>query len=122
MAQLRQPGATENDAGRSGLPGRHGTRLADELSAKLLTMTDPKTGQAMIPHVIEPSVGLNRLLLVALCDAYCAMTTDRPYRTSNSHADTIRIMRDESTGAFNVELFKRFEEIISGRATAEGPS
>ena len=60
--------------------------------------------------------------LAALCDAYCAMTTDRPYRTSNSHADTIRIMRDESTGAFNVELFKRFEEIISGRATAEGPS
>ncbi len=39
-------------------------------SGKDLRYTDPKTGKAMIPHVIEPAVGLNRILLMALCDAY----------------------------------------------------
>lgn len=60
--------------------------------------------------------------LAALCNTYCAMTTERPYRKALSHADAIRIMREESTGAFNVELFERFEEILSGRTTAEAAS
>jgi glycyl-tRNA synthetase len=38
-------------------------------SGKDLRYTDPKTGQTMIPHVIEPAVGINRILLMALCDA-----------------------------------------------------
>lgn len=41
-----------------------------EHSGRDLRYTDPKTGQALIPHVIEPAVGINRLLLMALCDAY----------------------------------------------------
>jgi len=39
-------------------------------SGKDLRYTDPKTSRALIPHVIEPAVGVNRLLLMALCDAY----------------------------------------------------
>lgn len=37
---------------------------------KDLTITDPQTGKKILPHVIEPAVGINRLLLMVLCDAY----------------------------------------------------
>jgi glycyl-tRNA synthetase len=39
-------------------------------SGRDLRYTDPKTGRVLIPHVIEPAVGVNRLLLMTLCDAY----------------------------------------------------
>jgi len=32
---------------------------------------DPVNNKKVVPYVIEPSVGLNRLFLVTLCDAYC---------------------------------------------------
>jgi len=41
-----------------------------EHSGRDLRYTDPKSGRSFIPHVIEPAVGINRLLLMALCDAY----------------------------------------------------
>ena len=41
-----------------------------EASKKDLTITDPKTGKKVLPHVIEPAVGINRLLLMVLADAY----------------------------------------------------
>ena len=41
-----------------------------EHSGRDLRYTDPKDGRVLIPHVIEPAVGVNRLLLMALCDAY----------------------------------------------------
>ncbi len=39
-------------------------------SGRDLRYSDPRSGRQFIPHVIEPAVGLNRLLLMALCDAY----------------------------------------------------
>ncbi len=39
-------------------------------SGRDLRYTDPRSGRVFIPHVIEPAVGINRLLLMALCDAY----------------------------------------------------
>ncbi len=39
-------------------------------SGKSLEYVDSKTGQKIIPHVIEPAVGINRLFLMALVDAY----------------------------------------------------
>lgn len=39
-------------------------------SGHSLEYTDPHTGRSFIPHVIEPAVGVNRLFLMALCDAY----------------------------------------------------
>ncbi|MDP3941724.1 MAG: glycine--tRNA ligase [bacterium] len=39
-------------------------------SGKELYVIDPKTNKKVIPHVIEPAVGINRLFLMALCDAY----------------------------------------------------
>lgn len=36
-----------------------------------LSITDTQTGEKYIPHVIEPSLGLDRTILAVLCDAYC---------------------------------------------------
>lgn len=41
-----------------------------EASKKELTIMDPETNEKITPHVIEPAVGLNRLLLMALIDSY----------------------------------------------------
>ncbi len=41
-----------------------------EASKKDLTITDPQTQKKILPHVIEPAVGINRLLLMVLADAY----------------------------------------------------
>jgi glycyl-tRNA synthetase len=41
-----------------------------EHSGRDLRCTDPHSGRSFIPHVIEPAVGVNRLLLMILCDAY----------------------------------------------------
>ncbi len=39
-------------------------------SGKDLSIIDPETNEKVIPHVIEPAVGINRLMLMVLCDAY----------------------------------------------------
>jgi glycyl-tRNA synthetase len=39
-------------------------------SGKDLRYSDPNSGRAFIPHVIEPAVGINRILLMVLCDAF----------------------------------------------------
>lgn len=37
---------------------------------KDLAIQDPHSGKKILPHVIEPAVGINRILLMILCDAY----------------------------------------------------
>ena len=39
-------------------------------SGKKLEYQDPYTGEKFVPHVIEPAVGVNRLFLMVLCDAF----------------------------------------------------
>ncbi|MCB9802153.1 MAG: glycine--tRNA ligase [Pseudomonadales bacterium] len=39
-------------------------------SGQSLEYRDPHAGEVFVPHVIEPAVGINRLLLMVLCDAY----------------------------------------------------
>jgi glycyl-tRNA synthetase len=39
-------------------------------SGKELSIVDPNTNKKIIPHVIEPAVGINRLMLMVLCDAF----------------------------------------------------
>lgn len=41
-----------------------------KFSKQDLSILDPQTGKKIVPHVIEPAVGINRLLLTVLCDAY----------------------------------------------------
>lgn len=40
------------------------------LSKKDLSIVDPMSGKKIVPHVIEPAVGINRLLLMTLIDSY----------------------------------------------------
>lgn len=39
-------------------------------SGQDLSYTDPNTQKKFVPHVIEPAVGIDRLVLMVLCDAY----------------------------------------------------
>ncbi len=39
-------------------------------SGKDLVIVDPQTNEKITPHIIEPAVGINRMFLMALCDAY----------------------------------------------------
>lgn len=39
-------------------------------SGKELRVVDSQTGRKILPHVIEPAVGINRIFLMALSDAY----------------------------------------------------
>jgi glycyl-tRNA synthetase len=41
-----------------------------KFSKKDLTITDAQSGKKILPHVIEPAVGIDRIFLMALCDAY----------------------------------------------------
>lgn len=40
-----------------------------EHSGKKLDYTNPHSGEKIVPHVIEPALGLNRALLMVLCDS-----------------------------------------------------
>lgn len=42
----------------------------EKFSGKDLKITDPQTGEKVLPHIIEPALGLTRLLLAILSDAY----------------------------------------------------
>ena len=41
-----------------------------KFSGKKLEYFDPETNEHLVPHVIEPSAGVGRLMLAFLCDAY----------------------------------------------------
>jgi HD-GYP domain-containing protein (c-di-GMP phosphodiesterase class II) len=56
--------------------------------------------------------------LSALSDAYRALTLDRVYRKAVSHQESIKMMREESGGAFNPELLIQFIELVN---TPKGP-
>ena len=42
----------------------------EQMSGQDLRYTDPETGEKFLPHVIEPTFGIDRMLLVALLEAY----------------------------------------------------
>ncbi len=45
-------------------------RVHQEFTGKSLEYSDPHTQEKFLPHVIEPAVGIARLFLMVLCDAY----------------------------------------------------
>lgn len=45
-------------------------------SGEALEYMDPTTGQKVVPYCIEPSVGVDRLMLALMCDAYDEQTLD----------------------------------------------
>lgn len=51
--------------------------------------------------------------VAAICDVYSALTMDRPQRKANTHANAVKVMREEGqNGAFNLNLLNSFLEII----------
>lgn len=57
-------------------------------SKKDLVIVDPHTGKKIVPHVIEPAVGINRLLLMVLVDAY---TEEEPTQGSDQGRILLKI-------------------------------
>lgn len=51
-----------------------------EASQQDLTYLDPKTNERYLPHVVEPSFGVDRLILVMLTDAYDEEQLDKDTR------------------------------------------
>ncbi len=47
-----------------------------EATGKKLAWMDPQTNKWIVPHVVEPSAGLTRSVLIALLDAYTEETLD----------------------------------------------
>ncbi|MBI2035901.1 MAG: glycine--tRNA ligase [Candidatus Liptonbacteria bacterium] len=60
-----------------------------EKSGEDLNYTDQKTGKKFIPHVIEPSLGVERSVLVAMLEAYNEeqLTTDNSQLTGETKED-----------------------------------
>ncbi len=50
--------------------GDYDLRRHQEASGKDLQYTDPVTGRRFLPYVVEPAVGVDRILLAVLLDAY----------------------------------------------------
>ena len=48
----------------------HDLSRHEKVSGEDLHYTDPETGEKFIPHVIEPTFGIDRMLLVCLLEAY----------------------------------------------------
>lgn len=51
-----------------------------EMSGQPLEYTDPQTGEKFIPHVIEPTWGVDRSVLAVLCESYCEEVTEKGTR------------------------------------------
>lgn len=52
--------------------------------------------------------------VAAICDSFCAMTSDRIYRKAVTALQALQTMRD-SKGAYEPELFRNFEKIVLER-------
>ncbi|MEX0930325.1 MAG: glycine--tRNA ligase [Candidatus Paceibacterota bacterium] len=59
----------------------HDLRQHMEHSGVSLEYTDKQTGERFVPHVIEPSLGVDRTILALLCDAYREDTVNEETRT-----------------------------------------
>lgn len=61
-----------------------------EVSGKDLSYKDPVTNEKFIPHVIEPSLGVDRSVLAVLCSAY---TEEQAPTTEEGETDTRVVMK-----------------------------
>ncbi|MDD5285291.1 MAG: HD domain-containing protein [Desulfuromonadaceae bacterium] len=51
-------------------------------------------------------------LVAGICDVYCTMTTDRPYRSASTPDETIKMMKGEKA-LFHPDIFAEFCDLIS---------
>jgi diguanylate cyclase (GGDEF)-like protein len=57
--------------------------------------------------------------IIAVCDAYDAMITTRPYRTGMSEEAALRELRGCSGGQFDPDVVAAFERVLAGQADIE---
>jgi glycyl-tRNA synthetase len=50
--------------------GDYDLKQHQQFSKQSLEYVDPQTNKKFLPHVIEPAAGINRIVLMLLCDAY----------------------------------------------------
>lgn len=76
-----------------------------KFSGKDLEYADPYTMKKFVPHVIEPAVGINRLFLMVLCDAY--------YRDQEKNRLVLKL--DQKLAPYQLAVFpllKNKEELV----------
>lgn len=91
-------------------------------STKDLSINDPISNTSYIPHVVETSVGLDRLILSVLCDSYCEDIVDeseRVYLNLNINLAPIKIAvfpltknEEELTKKIYLILLENFNDVI----------
>src|SRR5438477_1568090 len=70
-------------------------------------------GQGYPDRLTGDAIPLHARVL-ALADVFDALTTDRPYRPAFSPQEALRMMREDSGGAFDPSLFPVFEKVVPG--------
>jgi HD-GYP domain-containing protein (c-di-GMP phosphodiesterase class II) len=56
--------------------------------------------------------------IISVCDAYSAMTSDRPYRRAMSHERALAELRAGAGGQFDAEVVAQLEEVHAARVAA----
>jgi HD-GYP domain-containing protein (c-di-GMP phosphodiesterase class II) len=51
--------------------------------------------------------------IIGMCEAFDALTSDRPYRRAMSVVDAIDVMRGLAGTRFDPDLLERFENVVS---------
>jgi glycyl-tRNA synthetase len=93
-----------------------------EFSGHPLLYTDPETRERFIPHVIEPTFGVERTLLALLCDAYDEETLESGEMRTVLHfapriapvkAAVFPLMKKEPLVEKALELFSRLQPLFA---------
>ena len=74
-----------------------------------LRYLDPETGEKYIPYVVEPSVGLDRLFLAVLCDAY-----DKETLENGEEREVLRIL--PALAPYKVTILPLIKKVHSEKA------
>ncbi len=66
------------------------------------------------PHGVGTGLPLETRIL-AVCDVYDALCSARVYRDAWSHERALRLLKDESGGAFDLRCVEALETVLEGR-------
>ena len=88
----------------------------------------------MVPHLADRGVTLRRFpdgisgdsipigsRIILTCDAYHAMTSDRPYRKAMSHEDALRELRKNAGTQFDPQVVEALMGCLYGDRTLAAP-
>lgn len=93
-----------------------------ECSGQNLLYTDPETQEKFIPHVIEPTFGVERTILALLCDAYDEETLENGETRTVLHlapriapvkAAVFPLMKKEPLASKAQEVFSTLQQLMN---------